>query len=689
LRGAADGSLASISGELREEELRMSEQPGFAINGRFLTQPVTGVQRYARNTILALDDALQSAGVSAPIIAPPGAPDPALMAMPLVRAGSASGQVWEQVSLPRAWPGRLLNLCNMAPALKRDQVVCIHDANVFEAPDSYGRAFRTAYRALLPAIARRSTRLATVSQASARSLAHHLGVAASGIAVLPNGHEHALAWDGSRSALGASEAFGMERPFVLAIGSRARHKNMQLLADIAPDLDAAGIDVVIAGGGGGLFADDQLRAAPNMHMAGRVSDDDLAYLLDRALCLAFPSWTEGFGLPLVEAMARGCPVVSSDRASMPEICGSAALMASPAEPDAWLRHIRRLRDERGLRDDLIASGRERARLFSWSATAAGYLELMREPTRRLTRPPEAAAHQVRAAVVVATLGRPDVVTASVRYLLATQTLQPDCVIVSCAAPGDAGSLAEDPRVKVVTGPKGLPNQRNTAIAALPPGIDLVAFFDDDFVADKDWLAAAARAFASDPGVVGLTGWVLADGIKGPGIGFDEAVSTVEGNTSASHERWIEPYSPYGCNMAFRASSIGELRFDQRLVLYGWLEDRDFAATLAREGGRLVKSAEARGVHMGVKGGRVHGDRLGYSQVINPIYMLRKGTMTTLQVADHIARNVASNLAKALRPEPFIDRRGRLRGNVLALADLMRGRIEPERAASIQPRRGDR
>jgi glycosyltransferase involved in cell wall biosynthesis len=666
----------------------MSGRPSFAVNGRFLTQPVTGVQRYARNTILALDEALRAAGTSAPIIAPRGAPDPALEAMPLVEAGKTGGQIWEQMTLPAAWSGRLLNLGNMAPAWKRDQVVCIHDANVFKAPDSYGRAFRTAYRVLLPLIARRSTRLATVSEASARSLAHHLGVAASGIAVLPNGHEHALAWDASRSALGATGAFGMDRPFVLAIGSRARHKNMKLLADIAPDLDAAGIDVVIAGGGAGLFADDQLRAAPNMRLAGRVSDDDLAFLLDRALCLAFPSWTEGFGLPIIEAMARGCPVVSSDRASMPEICGSAALLASPAEPADWLRHIRRLAAERELRAELSARGRERVSLFSWSATAAGYLELMQEP-RQLTKRPEPATHQIRAAVVVATLGRPDVVTASVRYLLDTQSLKPECVIVSCAETSDAGSLVDDPRVKVVAGPKGLPNQRNAAIAALPLGIDMVAFFDDDFVPHKDWLAAAAQAFARDPGVVGLTGWVLADGIKGPGIGFRQAVSIVEAETPANRWHWIEPYSPYGCNMAFRASSIGELRFDQRLVLYGWLEDRDFAAALARRGGRLVKSAEARGVHMGVKGGRVHGDRLGYSQVINPVYMLRKGTMTTLQVADHIARNVASNLAKALRPEPFIDRRGRLRGNVLALIDLMRGRVEPERAASIQPRGGER
>jgi hypothetical protein len=154
---------------------------------------------------------------------------------------------------------------------------------------------------------------------------------------------------------------------------------------------------------------------------------------------------------------------------------------------------------------------------------------------------------------------------------------------------------------------------------------------------------------------------------------------------ASDWSWIEPYSPYGCNMAFRLASIGDLRFDERLVLYGWLEDRDFAAGLARRGGRLVKSADAIGVHMGVKGGRMAGERFGYSQIVNPLYMLRKGTMTLGQVADHLFRNMSANLGRSLRPEPFIDRRGRLWGNLLGIADVLRGRMQPERAAALQPR----
>jgi glycosyltransferase involved in cell wall biosynthesis len=287
------------------------------------------------------------------------------------------------------------------------------------------------------------------------------------------------------------------------------------------------------------------------------------------------------------------------------------------------------------------------------------------------------------AVIVATIGRPDVVSSTLRWLLARQTLKPSRVIVSCVDRADAGDLVTLEGVEVVTGPKGLPCQRNTALNLLCGDTDMVVFFDDDFVADPAWLAAAADTFAAEADIIAFTGLVLADGIKGPGLSFDAAVTLVE--AGATGVNWVlrEPYSPYGCNMAFRFAALGDKRFDERLVLYGWLEDRDFAASLAKSGGRLVKCAAARGVHMGTKRGRIQGLQLGYSQVINPLYMLRKGTLSRWQAAAHLLRNLSSNLVFSLKPEPYIDRRGRLRGNLMGLRDALRGQLEPERAAFIR------
>ena len=276
-----------------------------------------------------------------------------------------------------------------------------------------------------------------------------------------------------------------------------------------------------------------------------------------------------------------------------------------------------------------------------------------------------------------------VVTGTLGRILDRQTLKPAAILISCVTPDDAGEAATWPGVTVVTGRPGLATQRNAALAALPEAIDIVVFFDDDFVPEAGWLEAAAQRFEDEPDIVGLTGDVVADGIKGPGLRFTEVDRMLAALGPVEPAAPIEAFSPYGCNMAFRRSAIGTLRFDERLVLYGWLEDRDFGAALAARGGRLVKCLEARGVHMGVKGGRISGDRLGYSQIVNPLYMLRKGTMTLSQVFGQITRNVLSNVTRFAAPEPFIDRRGRLRGNLRGAADVLLGRLEPERALQIR------
>jgi glycosyltransferase involved in cell wall biosynthesis len=657
----------------------------FVVNGRFLVQNLSGVQRYARNIVDALDRI--EATRDASLLFPKGGLHPAYERLDAVEVGVLSGYGWEQVELPIAARGqRLLNLCNMAPVIKSEQIVCIHDTNVLSSPGSYTRGFRAAYRSLQPLFARRAVRIATVSHASARQIARYLPISLPQIVVLPNGHEHALLWNSDRASLPPElPVHGGDRPFVLAIGSGARHKNMSLLIDIAPSLAASGINIVIAGGNE-IGERSAARLPANVHMCGRVSDYDLAYLLDHALCLAFPSLTEGFGLPIVEAMARGCPVVSSDCASMPEVCGAAALMASPLDPAQWVKHIETLAMSPQLQVDLAGRGREQCKKFSWHDSAEGYLELLESPVVATRRVSPGAPPGVRVAAVFATLGRPEVVSKTVRHFLSNQRLLPSSVIVSCATPEDAGDLVHVEGLKIVLGPVGLANQRNAALNQLDPTTDIVAFFDDDFIAHPDWLAEAAQVFQDESSVVGITGHVIADGIKGPGIVFEEAAHMVEAAAEVGARRWIEPFSPYGCNMAFRMKAIGPLRFDDRLVLYGWLEDRDFGAALAKTGGRLVRWSGCQGVHMGVKSGRTSGERLGYSQVANPLYMLKKGTMKPDLVAIQIFSNVASNAVRLLRPEPYVDRKGRLKGNIRAIIEIITGELSPERAAGLGQKR---
>ena len=666
----------------------MSLSPDFAVNGRFLSQTATGVQRYALNVLKALDQRLDPLNPIA-LLAPPQTVDPGFSNLQLKTIGKGvSGHLWEQAVLQLLHTGPLLNLCNTAPAFNSKQIVCIHDANIFATPESYGLSFRLLYRTLQPLLVKGSAQITTVSHASARQIARYLPIRQSDIAVLPNGHEHVYGWKADLAALSpeiAATVTSGARPYIVALGSRAPHKNLDLVIQMADALEQRGIDIVIAGGDLSIFRTEVLAHRPNVKVAGRVSDDGLAYLLQRALCLVFPSFNEGFGLPIVEAMALGCPVISSCHSSMAEVCGDAALLASPFHPGQWVEQIDALSGSRTMAADLKEKGLQQVRHFSWDATAEGYLDLMQQGAgdvvRHSIRHPVPAPILSRVAVIVATRGRPSVASQTVRLLLDTQTVKPELVIVSCVEPGDAGDLRQDERVKLVMSKPGLAAQRNAALAELPAGIDIVVFFDDDFVAEPGWLAAAQRIFSDESKVVALTGHVVADGIKGPGIAFQDALALL-GEAPSELVSWQEPFSPYGCNMAFRADAVSDARFDERLVLYGWLEDRDFAASLAKKGGRLIKSTELRGVHMGVKSGRVSGERLGYSQIINPLYMRRKGTMTSREAFGQMLRNVYSNVSRFLWQEPFIDRRGRTRGNLLGISDALRGRLQPERAAVL-------
>lgn len=125
-----------------------------------------------------------------------------------------------------------------------------------------------------------------------------------------------------------------------------------------------------------------------------------------------------------------------------------------------------------------------------------------------------------------------------------------------------------------------------------------------------------------------------------------------------------------------------LRFDERLPLYGWQEDVDLSRRLA-EFGQVEQVDAACGIHLGVKSGRGSGLRLGYSQVANPLYLSAKHRGYPLHRAiTHIAKNLAMNIVRAMWPEPYVDRRGRLRGNLLALRDLTIGRMVPERILDL-------
>lgn len=302
-----------------------------------------------------------------------------------------------------------------------------------------------------------------------------------------------------------------------------------------------------------------------------------------------------------------------------------------------------------------------------------------------SRSAEGGCMATKLVIGIASTGRPAIVTRTV-VRLKEQSVKPDRILICVADETDIvaeGLAGLDIAPEIIVSERGLTKQRNTILARLRPE-EILVFIDDDFILAQDFCKEALDLFQENPAIVMATGSVLLDGIVGPGLTFDKAEAFLAEHRPSERRSLHPVYNCYGCNMVIRAAPVIEhgLRFDERLPFYGWLEDVDFSRAIASHG-LLVMSTSMQGVHLGTKAWRSPGVKLGYSQVANPIYLASKGTMAVHRAAVLMLRNLSMNVVRSFRPEPWVDRRGRLRGNFLAVADLLAGRLCPERAGVVE------
>ncbi len=290
--------------------------------------------------------------------------------------------------------------------------------------------------------------------------------------------------------------------------------------------------------------------------------------------------------------------------------------------------------------------------------------------------------RLRLAVGIATAGRQATLNETLAEI-AKQKRVPDVVVLCPVAREDLdyAFLETVPyATRVVSAPPGLTRQRNAILRAVED-LDAVAFFDDDFFPAPNYLANAECILQRDSDVVVMTaGALIEDGIHGLGLTPQHARERIAAVPAPITAGAVRPdYGAYGCNMVIRLGPVREhkLAFDESLPLYGWQEDIDFSRQMANWG-RVVRAEALTGVHLGVKRGRTSGVRFGYSQVANPIFLIRKGTVSRSFGGRTMVKNLLANLARSFRPEAHVDRIGRLKGNLMALLDLFRGRLHPGR-----------
>ena len=352
-----------------------------SINGRFLGQPLTGVQRFALEMTKALDRRVGAGAVPEAlkharwrILAPADVPETLeFQNIALERFGPFSGHLWEQTALARRAAGNVLvGFGGSGPLLHRRQLVVIHDVTIFRHPEAFSASYRATHK-LLGFGLTRTARIATVSHFSRGELGTVFGVAPETVSVLYNATDHFSGVAPDESVL---RRLGLEGTnFFFMLGTLKPNKNVDFAIRAFDALGDRGWKLVIAGAldRSGVFKADAPATAENLIFTGRLTDAEIVALERHARAFVFPSLYEGFGIPPLEAMTQGCPVLAADIPAVREACGEAALYFDPRDRESLIQVMRQILEAPQQRADLVAKGDANVARFSWNRSAEALL----------------------------------------------------------------------------------------------------------------------------------------------------------------------------------------------------------------------------------------------------------------------------------------------------------------------------
>lgn len=345
------------------------------INARFLTQKMTGVQRFATELSRQL---LKICGAELKFVAPKNIIQHELAKEFNVEIiGSHTGYLWEQIELPRYLKKRnspiLLSFCSVAPLFYDNNIVAVHDITWLRYPETFSKSFRIVYGFLTPRLCNRAKNILTVSKFSLDEISNRFNIDKSKFTIVYNAVDEMFQPH-------ICEELAKEKYF-LAVSSVKKNKNFpvviesfQLLQKKMPEAKLYIIGDLKEKVFAGVSLD--IDSIPNVKLLGRVSDEELIRYYSNAQAFIFPSLYEGFGIPVLEAQACGCPVVSTNSSSLPEVLNDSALLCEPTDAQGFADKMVKIATSPDLRDDLIKRGYENVKRFSWEESAKRIAKLL-------------------------------------------------------------------------------------------------------------------------------------------------------------------------------------------------------------------------------------------------------------------------------------------------------------------------
>lgn len=350
----------------------------FVVNGRYLTQKATGVHRYA----FEICNKLHEMGVDFHVAIPQDINPDYKFSFKTVRTGSLNTHLWEQVSLPRYLKSigspLLISFTGCGPLNYSNQIMTIHDVSHERYPEWFSKSYYQFYHFMMPRVGRKAHAILTVSEFSKSEIVATLGLDAGKIHIVhsnvPFHHKPT-----EEQILNYKREANTEK-YIIAVSSMDPRKNFVRLAEAFNNIEDKSIKLYIIGMRFKAFntPDMQKIVGQNIYLPGFVDDESLQKMYQNALLSVYPSLYEGFGLPPLESMTFGCPVINSDIPALREISGDAALYANPYDIKDITDKINLLLADENLQQQLREKGLEQIKKYSWEKSAKQVYEIAKQ-----------------------------------------------------------------------------------------------------------------------------------------------------------------------------------------------------------------------------------------------------------------------------------------------------------------------